>query len=180
VDGVSALQASDELKGFSPLTEHMDRKGSSAVIEALKREQANAVQLYLQYKGYHWNVFGPSFHDLHLLFDTHATQVFEMIDELAERQRILGAPAEYTLEAMRAASKLVVEGKIPATPREMVEHLVASHRHVLSGLKGAFELADGAGDPGTSDLFARVIQAHEKMEWFLREILEKAPPVGGN
>lgn len=120
----------------------MDRKESSPLIEALRREQANAVQLYLQYKGYHWNVFGPSFHDLHLLFDTHATQVFETIDELAERQRILGAPAEYTLEAMRAASNLVAEEKIPATPREMIEHLVASHRRVIGTLKGGFELAD--------------------------------------
>jgi starvation-inducible DNA-binding protein len=157
----------------------MDRKEASAVIETLRREQANAVQLYLQYKGYHWNVFGPSFHDLHLLFDTHATQVFETIDELAERQRILGAPAEYTLEAMRAASNLVVEAKVPPTPREMVEHLVASHRRVLTTLKSGFELADQRGDPGTADLFARTIQLHEKMEWFLREILEKAPPVGG-
>ncbi|MGA7476090.1 MAG: DNA starvation/stationary phase protection protein [Thermoplasmata archaeon] len=157
----------------------MDRKESSPLIEALRREQANAVQLYLQYKGYHWNVFGPSFHDLHLLFDTHATQVFETIDELAERQRILGAPAEYTLEAMRAASNLVAEEKIPATPREMIEHLVASHRRVIGTLKGGFELADRLRDPGTADLFARLVQLHEKAEWFLREILEKAPPVGG-
>ncbi|HEY1198032.1 MAG TPA: DNA starvation/stationary phase protection protein [Thermoplasmata archaeon] len=154
----------------------MDRKESSSIVETLRREQANAVQLYLQYKGYHWNVSGPSFHDLHLLFDAHATQVFEMIDELAERQRILGAPAGYTLEALRQASNLVVEEKLPPTPREMVEHLVASHRRVMGGLKKGFELADRLGDPGTADLFARFVQVHEKMEWFLRELLENPAP----
>jgi len=157
----------------------MDRKDISPLLEALRREQANAVQLYLQYKGYHWNVSGPAFHDLHLLFDTHASQVFEMIDELAERQRILGAPADYTLEALRQASNLVVEEKLPPTPREMIEHLVASHRRVMDGLKKGIELADGRGDPGTMDLFTRYVLAHEKMEWFLREILEKAAPLGG-
>ncbi|MGD1099596.1 MAG: DNA starvation/stationary phase protection protein [Thermoplasmata archaeon] len=157
----------------------MDRKESSPLIEALRREQANAVQLYLQYKGYHWNVSGPSFHDLHLLFDAHATQVFEMIDELAERQRILGAPADYTLEALRQASNLVVEEKLPSNPREMVEHLVTSHRRVIDGLKKGIEVADGRGDPGTADLFTRFLQTHEKMEWFLREILEKAAPLSG-
>jgi len=157
----------------------MDRKESSPLIEALRREQANAVQLYLQYKGYHWNVSGPSFHDLHLLFDAHATQVFEMIDELAERQRILGAPADYTLEALRQASNLVVEEKLPSNPREMVEHLVTSHRRVIDGLKKGIEVADGRGDPGTADLLTRFLQTHEKMEWFLREILEKAAPLSG-
>jgi len=151
----------------------MDRKENAAIVEALGREQANAVQLYFQYKGYHWNVSGPSFHDLHLLFDAHAKEVFETIDELAERQRILGAPAEYTLEAMREASKLVVEPATPSSSREMVEHLVASHRRVIESLKKGVELADRLGDPGTTDLFTRCVLAHEKMEWFLREILEK-------
>jgi starvation-inducible DNA-binding protein len=157
----------------------MERKETSPLIEALRREQANAVQLHLQYKGYHWNVSGPSFHDLHLLFDTHATQVFEMIDELAERQRILGAPADYTLEALRRASELVVEEKLPTTPREMVEHLVASHRRVMDGLRKGIELADGRGDPGSADLFTRFLLAHEKMEWFLREVLGKAASLSG-
>jgi starvation-inducible DNA-binding protein len=102
-----------------------------------------------------------------------------MIDELAERQRILGAPADYTLEALRQASNLVVEEKLPSTPREMVEHLVTSHRRVMDGLKKGIQLADGRGDPGTADLFTRFILTHEKMEWFLREILEKATPLGG-
>jgi starvation-inducible DNA-binding protein len=147
------------------------------MIDFLRREQANAVQLYLQYKGYHWNVAGPLFHDLHTMFDDHSKQVFETIDDLAERQRILGAPAEYTLENLRQASNLVVEEKLPSNPKEMVERLVSSHRLVIQDLKKGFELADRAGDPGTADLFTRVVLTHEKMEWFLRELLESPSPV---
>jgi starvation-inducible DNA-binding protein len=73
----------------------------------------------------------------------------------------------------------VVEEKLPSNPREMVEHLVTSHRRVIDGLKKGIEVADGRGDPGTADLFTRFLQTHEKMEWFLREILEKAAPLSG-
>jgi starvation-inducible DNA-binding protein len=150
----------------------MERKERISVAESLRREQANAVQLYLQYKGYHWNVAGPWFHDLHTMFDENAKHVLDTVDELAERQRILGVPAEYTLEQLRKASTLMVEEKLPANPKEMVERLVASHRLVIQGVKKGFELADQQTDPGTADLFTRIVQVHEKMEWFLRELLE--------
>jgi starvation-inducible DNA-binding protein len=155
----------------------MERKGKPTVIEFLRREQANAMQLYLQYKGYHWNVAGPMFRDLHTMFDENATRVLETVDELAERQRILGEPAEYTLEQLRHASSLEVDEKLPALPKEMVEHLVASHRLIIRDLKKGFELADAEVDPGTADLFTRAVQIHEKMEWFLRELLESPSPV---
>jgi len=155
----------------------MDRKERPSMVEFLRREQANAVQLYLQYKGYHWNVTGPLFHDLHTMFDDHAKQVFETIDDLAERQRILGAPAEYTLGALRQASNLMAEEKPPSNPKEMVERLVSSHRRVIQDLRKGFELADRLGDPGTADLFTRVVLVHEKLEWFLRELLESPSPV---
>jgi starvation-inducible DNA-binding protein len=155
----------------------MERKEKPSVVDALRREQANAVQLYLQYKGYHWNVAGPMFHDLHTMFDENATHVLETIDELAERQRILGAPAEYTLEQLRRSSSLDVEEKLPSNPKEMVERLVASHRLMIRDMKKGFELADEHGDPGSADLFTRIVQLHEKMEWFLRELLESPSPV---
>lgn len=154
----------------------MERKTKSAVIDSLRREQANAVKLYLQYKGYHWNVAGPLFHDLHLMFDDNATHVLATVDDLAERQRILGMPAEYTLEQLRLSASLPVEAKLPKNPKEMVERLVASHRMVLQELKKGVELADKDGDPGTMDLLTRIVTVHEKMEWFLRELLETPSP----
>ncbi len=150
----------------------MEAREKGRVVEHLRREQANAVQLYFLYKGYHWNVVGPLFHDLHLLFDAHAKEVLETVDPLAERQRILGAPAEYGLDALRQLAVVSAETKVPETPREMLEHLRDAHRLILRGLRSAVELAGRAGDPGSADLFTRCTVAHEKMEWFLRELLE--------
>lgn len=150
----------------------MDPEERTSIVEFLRKEQANAVALYFQYKGYHWNVAGPLFHDLHTLFDENAGKVLETVDDLAERQRILGMPADYTLERLREASNLTAEEKLPSSPKEMVEHLVTSHRVVIHGLKKGFELADRLKDPGTADLFTRTVLTHEKMEWFLRELLE--------
>ncbi|MCI4340414.1 MAG: DNA starvation/stationary phase protection protein [Thermoplasmata archaeon] len=155
----------------------MERTKKSPIVEALRCEQANAVQLYLQYKGYHWNVSGPLFHDLHTMFDAHAKEVFETIDPIAERQRILGAPAEYTLESVQKLSNLRTDEKLPGSPKEMVERLIESHHEILRGLKVTYELANHANDAGTVDLATRCVAAHEKMEWFLREILESRAAV---
>jgi starvation-inducible DNA-binding protein len=150
----------------------MESHHPTELVERLRHEQANAVQLYLLYKGYHWNVRGAQFHDLHLMFDDHAKQVLDMVDPLAERQRILGAPAHYDLDALGRSSQLAVDAHLPGSGREMVERLVESHRHIIRNLKAGFELSSELHDPGTADLFTRCLVAHEKLEWFLREILD--------
>lgn len=155
----------------------MTSKEGARVLEHLRREQANAVGLYLQYKGYHWNVSGPLFSELHALFDSHAKAVFDTIDPLAERQRMLGAPAAYTLEETRRAMTIPSDADVPSTPRGMVEALRDAHRTVIDGLKRGFAAAETAQDPGTADLFTRTVQEHEKMEWFLRELLEGRAPL---
>jgi len=155
----------------------MPRTRVLSVIPHLVREEANAVQLYLQYKGYHWNVAGPLFRDLHLLFDEHAKTVFEMIDPLAERQRMLGVAAPYTMADLSAASVVPREAGLPSTTRGMIERLIVAHRKILDGMHEGFKAAETDGDPGSADLFARCIQDHQKMEWFLREMASEAPPV---
>jgi starvation-inducible DNA-binding protein len=148
----------------------MPRLRLTQVIPHLRREQANAVQLYLQYKGYHWNVAGPMFRELHLLFDEHATKVLETVDVLAERQRMLGAAAPYTSSDLRAESTIAAEPGLPGTTWEMVERLLAAHRVVIDGMHEGFKAAEQEGDPGSADVFARFVQEHQKMEWFLREL----------
>jgi starvation-inducible DNA-binding protein len=153
----------------------MEPHHPTPLLECLRHEQANAVQLYFEYKGYHWNVAGPQFHDLHLMFDEHAKLVLDTIDPLAERQRILGAPAVYDLDSMSRASQLSVDVHLPATGLEMIEHLLEGHRHILRELRAGFELSTELHDPGSADLFTRCLVVHEKMEWFLRELLEHRP-----
>lgn len=155
----------------------MPRTRVSPVIPHLLREEANAVQLYLQYKGYHWNVAGPLFRELHLLFDEHAKVVFEMIDPLAERQRMLGAAAPYTMADLGSASVLPKEVGLPATTRGMLERLIGAHRRIIDGMHEGFKAAELEEDPGSADLFARCVQDHQKMEWFLREMASEIPIV---
>lgn len=147
----------------------MKRSEISRVLVPLRREEANAVRLYLQYKGYHWNVAGPLFRELHRLFDEHAEVVFEMIDSLAERLRILGAPAPYGLDELRRLATIPEDPHLPGAPKEMLERLLAAHRTILEGMEEGVREASESGDVGTADLFTRYIQAHQKMEWFLRE-----------
>ncbi len=155
----------------------MPEERPTSVLDHLRREQANAVRLYLQYKGYHWNVAGPLFHDLHTMFDAHAKEVFETIDPLAERQRILGATAPYTLEALGVDASLSDDSRLPGSPREMVERLVSAHREVMRGTKQGIESASRSGDPGTADLLTGFLELHEKLNWFLTELLEGQPMV---
>jgi starvation-inducible DNA-binding protein len=148
----------------------MPRNRVSPVVPHLLREQANAVQLYLQYKGYHWNIAGPLFRDLHLLFDEHATLVLDTVDPLAERQRMLGAAASYTAADLSRVATLEREPGLPSSTRVMVQRLLAAHRTIIDGMHEGFRSAEAEGDPGSADLFARFVQVHQKMEWFLREL----------
>ncbi len=143
------------------------------VITVIQTQIANAFVLYANYKKYHWQSYGPLFRDLHLLFDEHATAVLETIDELGERVRILGGSplADPRQFAERASVEIASEGQ---SMLEMLEQAVANHRRVIDGLKAGIELAGSANDPGTADLLTRVVQIHEKHEWFIRESLRQS------
>jgi len=143
---------------------------SKAILEGLRQEVANAIALYLNYKKYHWQVSGPLFRDLHLLFDDHATQILAGVDELGERVRILGGLAPHTPEqvAQIATVRLSPEGE--QAPRQMIQEALENHEVVIKGMKTTIEDAAGNGDPGTADLLTRLIQVHEKQAWFLREV----------
>jgi starvation-inducible DNA-binding protein len=158
----------------------MPKAAPATLIDHLRREQANATCLYLQYKGYHWNVSGPLFRELHLMFDEHAKTVLDTADEYAERQRMQGARAPYTLDEMRTLQALPPEDGRPADAADMLERLRRSHLEIIEGLKAAFQTAEELDDPGSADLFARTVQLHEKMEWFLREhLVEPSTPSEG-
>lgn len=143
------------------------------VITVIQTQIANAFVLYANYKKYHWQSYGPLFRDLHLLFDEHATAVLGTIDELGERVRILGGVplADPRQFAERASVEVASEGQ---SMLEMLEQAVANHRRVIDGLKAGIEIAGSANDPGTADLLTRVVQIHEKQEWFIRESLRQS------
>jgi starvation-inducible DNA-binding protein len=148
---------------------------ANRLLEALQRQVANAFTLHMNYKRYHWRVHGPHFRDLHLLFDEHAGQILATIDNCAERVRILGADPVATPRAVLETMTVLAPETGEHSVRTMLDEAIANHRRVIAELRDGVELANTLGDPGSADLFTRLVQVHEKQEWFLREIVVRTP-----
>ncbi len=147
-------------------------KPNDAVVKGLQQQVANAFILYLNYKHYHWQTFGPLFRDLHLLFDEFATEVYETVDPLAERVRMIGQNPVSRIEEFQKTATI----KSAADSRSMSEMIKEADINVIRIIKEmrqAIKTADEADDPGTADVLTRFVQVHEKHEWWLRDILEK-------
>src|SRR5688572_33495916 len=142
------------------------------VVEHLQRQVANALVLYLNYKHYHWQTYGPMFRDLHLLFDEFAKAVLETIDEFAERVRMIGQDPVASPQEMLAAASVKVAAR-GQTMREMIQEADTNLLTVIKEIRAGARAADEQDDPGTVDLFSKFVQIHEKHEWWLRDILEK-------
>jgi starvation-inducible DNA-binding protein len=149
-----------------------ENQPESPVVQALRKQVANALVLYLNYKHYHWQTYGPLFRDLHKLFDRFAGDVLESLDPLAERVRMIGQnPPAHPIESMDLAS---VSAAAPhSTMREMIEEADQNLIVVIKEMREAARTADEHGDPGTVDVFSRLVQIHEKHEWWARDILRK-------
>jgi starvation-inducible DNA-binding protein len=144
----------------------------SPVVKDLRQQVANAVVLYLNYKHYHWQTFGPHFRDLHKLFDNFAEEVLETIDDLAERVRMIGqTPPAHPLEAVDLAS--VTPAAPHSTMREMIEEANRNALIVIQDMRKGAKHADDHDDPGTVDMFSKFVQIHEKHEWWMRDMLQK-------
>jgi starvation-inducible DNA-binding protein len=174
VTAASAAAQRAENAQTETLAEEISAENSptNAVVEHLQRQVANAFVLYMNYKHYHWQTYGPLFRDLHLLFDEFAKEVLATVDDFAERVRMIGQnPISSPNEVLKIASVTVAERD--QTMRQMVEEADANLLPVIKEMRLAAETADAQGDPGTVDLFSRHVQIHEKHEWWLRDILEK-------
>ncbi len=174
---ITESSAAAQKRGKSPtdvLPEEISKANvpDNLVVEHLQRQVANAFVLYMNYKHYHWQTYGPMFRDLHLLFDEFAKAVLDTADEFAERVRMIGQdPVAGPQEMMATASVKVAERK--QTMHEMVQEADNNLLIVIKEMRAGARAADEADDPGSVDLFSRFVQIHEKHEWWLRDILEK-------
>lgn len=136
----------------------------------LSRLLADSYTLYLKTHNYHWNVTGPQFNTLHLMFETHYTELATAVDEIAERIRALGirAPASY-----REFGELtsIDDGNGEETAEEMIRQLVLGQESVARTARQAFASAAKANDQPTADLLTQRMQIHEKNAWMLRSML---------
>ena len=143
----------------------------TAVAGGLSRLLADTYTLYLKTHNYHWNVTGPMFSSLHLMFETEYMELALAVDEIAERIRALGirAPASY-----REFSTLATIAEDTDTPNatEMVRRLQKDQEAVVRVAREVFPVAEAAQDQSTVDLLTRRMQIHEKTAWMLRSVLE--------
>ncbi|MCG5500303.1 Dps family protein [Ectothiorhodospira lacustris] len=139
------------------------------IAEGLKRLLADSYTLYLQTHNFHWNVVGPQFRDLHLMFEEHYTELATAVDDIAERIRALDVPAPGTYkEFARLSSLKEVEGVPPA--KEMVDLLTVGHEQVVKTCRDVLKLSQEAGDESTSALASDRMRTHEKTAWMLRAL----------
>jgi len=149
----------------------IDEHKRQEIAQGLSRTLADTYTLYLKTHNFHWNVTGPMFQTLHLMFETHYTELALAVDLIAERIRALGMPAPGTYKQFVALSSIGEEDGIPKA-QEMIQKLVIAHETVARTARATFKIAEQASDQPTCDLLTQRMQIHEKTAWMLRSLLE--------
>ncbi|MFP3900306.1 MAG: Dps family protein [Acidimicrobiia bacterium] len=142
-----------------------------AIADGLSRLLADTYTLYLKTHNYHWNVTGPMFQTLHLMFETQYTELALAVDQIAERIRALGAPAPGTYREFTRLSTVPEDDDRPDAT-EMIRRLVKGQEAVVRTARSAFPIVNRAGDEPTADLLTQRMQVHEKTAWMLRSLLD--------
>jgi len=146
-----------------------DRK---AIADGLSRLLADTYTLYLKTHNFHWNVTGPMFQTLHLMFETQYNELALAVDQIAERIRALGYPAPGTYADYVQLSSIRETAGVPKAEK-MIALLVEGQEAVARTARSVFPVVDKANDEPTADLLTQRMQIHEKNAWMLRSLIEK-------
>ncbi|MBT1452224.1 DNA starvation/stationary phase protection protein [Glaciecola sp. XM2] len=141
-----------------------------AIADGLKKLLADSYTLYLQTHNFHWNVTGPQFRELHLMFEEHYTELAIAVDDVAERIRTLGVVAPGTYKAFATLSSISEVDGVPEA-KEMVTILTQGHEAVVRTCREVLKLAQDADDESTAALVGDRMRVHEKTAWMLRATL---------
>ena len=146
-------------------------KDRARIAESLSKMLADSYILYLKTHNFHWNVTGPMFNTLHVMFMQQYTELWNALDLIAERIRSLGHPAPGSYKRYVELSSIAEEEGVPSA-HDMIRQLVAGQEAVTRTARAAFKVADGADDQPTADLLTQRMEVHEKNAWMLRSLLE--------
>ena len=146
-------------------------KERKAIAAGLSRVLADAYTLYLKTHNFHWNVTGPMFQTLHLLFMDLYNEQWTAVDLIAERIRALGFPAPGTYSEFASLASIKESKGVPKA-KDMLRELVAGQESVARTARSVFPIAEKANDQPTCDLLTQRMQIHEKNAWMLRSLLE--------
>ncbi|MGN6388692.1 MAG: Dps family protein [Burkholderiaceae bacterium] len=141
------------------------------IVEGLSRLLADTYTLYLKTHNFHWNVKGPMFQTLHLMFETQYTELAMAVDLIAERIRALGFPAPGTYSEFARLSQIKETAGVPKA-EDMIRDLISGQETVVRTARSIFPVAEKANDEPTADLLTQRMQVHEKTAWMLRSLIE--------
>jgi starvation-inducible DNA-binding protein len=149
----------------------IDEKHREEIAKGLSHLLADTYTLYLKTHNYHWNVTGPMFPTLHVMFEGQYNELALAVDSIAERIRALGvkAPATYG-EFIKLSSIKETTGDL--TAQQMIAELVLGQESVVRTARSIFQIVDECHDEPTADLLTQRMQSHEKTAWMLRSMLE--------
>jgi len=148
-------------------------KNRDAVVKILNTTLSDEMVLLVKTRNYHWNVTGPQFNDLHKFLDGQYGELNGIVDDVAERARVLGGLAFGTMGEFQKQSRLKEHPGQHPSPKSMLNNLLSDHEAIIRTLRADLVICqDTHGDAGTADFFTGLLTQHEKMAWMLRAYLE--------
>lgn len=138
------------------------------IAQSLSTLLADTYTLYLKTHKYHWNVTGPMFQSLHLMFEQHYTDLALAVDEIAERIRVLGVKAPGSYLEFGKLSTVKEDPNTEVTAKDMIQNLLKDHEQVVRTSKSILPLLENSNDEGTNSLLGARIEYHEKIAWMLK------------
>ena len=153
-----------------PINIGISEENRSEIAEGLSRLIADTYTLYLKTHNYHWNVTGPMFRTLHIMFEEQYNELWTATDLIAERIRSLGVFAPATFKEFSRLATIKEEDGVPQA-LQMVRQLVEGHETAARTARSVLATAEGASDAPTADLLTERLQVHEKTAWMLRSLL---------
>jgi starvation-inducible DNA-binding protein len=171
-----------EIQKFGTVVEDLphalNAKVRGEMVEKLNQLLADSITLRDMYKKHHWQVSGPTFYQLHLLFDKHFNEQVEIVDTIAERVQLLGGVTVAMGGDAAEMTKIARPPRGRETVPVQISRLLEAHKHIIQSCLEISEAADDAGDQGTNDLVVSdVLRPNELQSWFLTEHLVEMPLV---
>jgi starvation-inducible DNA-binding protein len=160
-----------QMKNFSETASDLSGDAVVQISDALRKLLADVFALYVKTKNFHWHMSGKHFHDYHLLLDEHATQIFAMTDDIAERARKLGGRTLRSISDISRHQSLKDNNEEFVAPEDMLVELRADNQQLTRELRSTHELCEKHDDVATASLIENWIDETERRAWFLSEIV---------
>jgi starvation-inducible DNA-binding protein len=165
------MKSSSQMKNFSETATDLSSDAVVQISDALRKLLADVFTLYVKTKNFHWHMSGTHFRDYHLLLDEHATQIFAMTDEIAERARKIGGRTLRSISDISRHQSLKDNNEEFVAPEDMLLELRGDNQQLTRELRSTHELCEHYNDVATASLIENWIDETERRAWFLSEIV---------